>query len=114
MKTCNPEGRDCIANKSSSTFNCSVAFDVQWVENIEEDVEEEDEVGNKFSGLLTGFSIISGFEIIFFLFRLTNFKFNFIIGNFLYFRLIGSFRIRRADVVAATKGSHQKKNSGFF
>ena len=33
-------------------------------------------------GLLTGFSIISGVEIIFFLFRLINFN-NFIIGNYL-------------------------------
>ena len=55
MKKCSPEGRDCIENKSSWTFNCSVACegiyaDVQWVENVEEDMEEEDELGNQFSG----------------------------------------------------------------
>ena len=54
MKKCSPEGRDCIEDKSSWTFNCSVACegtyaDVQWVENIEEGVEEEDE-GNQFQG----------------------------------------------------------------
>ena len=52
MKKCSPEGRDCIESKSTWTFNCSVACegiyaDVQWEENIEED---EDELGNKFSG----------------------------------------------------------------
>ena len=55
MKKCSPEGRDCIENKSSWTFNCSVACegmyaDVQWVEKVEEDMEEEDELGNQFSG----------------------------------------------------------------
>ena len=48
MKICNPEGRDCIENKATSTFNCSVACegiyaDVQWAKNIEEDMEEDDE-----------------------------------------------------------------------
>ena len=46
MKICNPEGRDCIENKATSTFNCSVACegiyaDVQWVENVVEGMEEE-------------------------------------------------------------------------
>ena len=53
MNKCSPEGRDCIENKSSLTFNCSTACegiyaDVQWVENIENQVE--DELGNKFKG----------------------------------------------------------------
>ena len=48
MKMCSPEGRDCIEKMSTSTFNCSVACegiyaDVQWVKNIEEDMEEDDE-----------------------------------------------------------------------
>ena len=55
MKICNPEGRDCIDNKSTSTFNCSVACegiyaDVQWVDNVVEAMEEEpveDEVEKK-------------------------------------------------------------------
>ena len=58
MKNCSPEGRDCIENKLSSTFNCSVACegmyaDVQWKENIAEAMEEapvEDEMDGKFSG----------------------------------------------------------------
>ena len=56
MKKCSPHGRDCIENKSTSTFDCSVACegiyaDVEWVENIEEDLEEEDEIGNKLVGV---------------------------------------------------------------
>lgn len=59
MKICSPEGRDCIENKATSTFNCSVACegiyaDVQWVENIVEAMGEEpveDEVEKKLSGL---------------------------------------------------------------
>ena len=60
MKICNPEGRDCIENKSTSTFNCSVACegiyaDVQWVENVLQAMEEEtvdDEVEKEFGGRL--------------------------------------------------------------
>ena len=59
MKICNPEGRDCIENKSTSTFNCSVACegiyaDVQWVENRVEAMEGEpveDEVEKEISRL---------------------------------------------------------------
>ena len=57
MKNCSPEGRDCIENKSNSTFNCSVACagiyaDVQWAENIVEEEEPgEDEVEKEFSGM---------------------------------------------------------------
>ena len=58
MKKCSPEGRDRIVNKSTSTFNCSVACegiyaDVQWVENIVEAMEEpvEDEVERKLTGM---------------------------------------------------------------
>ena len=58
MKKCNPEGRDCIEKKATSTFNCSIACngiyaDVQWVENILGATEEkpvEDEVEKKLSG----------------------------------------------------------------
>jgi len=58
MKKCNPEGRDCIEKKATSTFNCSIACngiyaDVQWVENILGETEEkpvEDEVEKKLSG----------------------------------------------------------------
>ena len=58
MKKCSPEGRECIENKSSFTFNCSNACegiyaDVQWVENFVEAMEEEpaeDEVEKKLSG----------------------------------------------------------------
>ena len=53
-------------------------------------------------GLLTGFSIISGVEIIFFLARL--------IPDYLlqskrlcFIRLVSSFRINRKDIVSATK-----------
>ena len=54
MKICSPEGRDCIENKSASTFNCSVACegiyaDVQWVENVVEE-RAEDEVEKEFNG----------------------------------------------------------------
>ena len=51
MTICSPEGRDCIENKATSTFNCSVACegiyaDVQWVENVVEGME-----GKKRDGL---------------------------------------------------------------
>merc|ERR1719264_1397666 len=57
LNICSPEGRDCIENKSTSTFNCSVACegiyaDVEWVENVVEETEEEtveDEVEKKLS-----------------------------------------------------------------
>ena len=61
-------------------------------------------------GLLTGFSIISGVEIIFFLFRLICPPTSSlaiivdIIKNLSpHFRLVGTFRIRRSDDVVATK-----------
>ena len=64
MKTCSPEGRDCIENKSTSTFNCSVACegiyaDVQWVENVLQATEEEpveDEVEKELSGRYGGYA----------------------------------------------------------
>ena len=51
MKICSPEGRDCIENNSTSTFNCSFACegiyaDVEWVENVVEGME-----GKKRDGL---------------------------------------------------------------
>ena len=59
MKICSPEGRDCIENKATSTFNCSVACegiyaDVQWVENVVEAMGEEpveDDVEKKLNGV---------------------------------------------------------------
>ena len=61
MKICSPEGRDCIENNSTSTFNCSFACegiyaDVEWVENVVEGMEEEsvqDEVEKKLNGMYT-------------------------------------------------------------
>ena len=47
MKRCGPAGRDCIEEKSTLTFNCSVACegihaDVHWAnEIIEEEVEDQ-------------------------------------------------------------------------
>ena len=58
MKKCSPSGRDCIETKSSRTFNCSVACggtyaDVQWVDQIVDEMEEfvEDEVEKKISSV---------------------------------------------------------------
>ena len=58
MNKCSPEGRECIENNFTSSFNCSVACegmyaDVQWVENVEEEMEDkvEDEVEKEFSAL---------------------------------------------------------------
>ena len=49
MNKCSPEGRECIENNFTSSFNCSVACegmyaDVQWVENVGEEMEEKVEV----------------------------------------------------------------------
>ena len=54
MKKCSPHGRDCIENKSTSTFDCSVACegiyaDVQWVENVEDKKLVENDVEKKLS-----------------------------------------------------------------
>merc|ERR1719458_77467 len=78
----------------SSLHLVQIYFDTATFDNIERDKKIKTEaqlslIGGTM-GLLTGFSIISGIEIIFFLFR-----------------LVGSFRIRRADVVAATKEKFQ-------
>ena len=63
-----------------------IYFDTATFDDIERDKKIKTEaqlslIGGTM-GLLTGFSIISGVEIIFFLFRLINFN-NFIIGNYL-------------------------------
>ena len=63
-----------------------IYFDTATFDDIERDKKIKTEaqlslIGGTM-GLLTGFSIISGVEIIFFLFRLINFT-NFIIGNYL-------------------------------
>merc|ERR1711934_1027788 len=71
-----------------------IYFDTATFDDIERDkkikMEAQLSLIGGTMGLLTGFSIISGVEIIFFLFR-----------------LVGSFRIRRADVVMATKQKFQ-------
>ena len=61
-------------------------------------------------GLLTGFSIISGVEIIFFLLRSDHhnhyWQFSMVASKtyfHLFLRLVGSFTISRAGVVASTK-----------
>ena len=53
MKKCSPEGRNCFESMSSYTFNCSTACEGIYadVENIEEDLEEEDEIGNELVGV---------------------------------------------------------------
>ena len=63
-----------------------IYFDTATFDDIERDKKIKTEaqlslIGGTM-GLLTGFSIISGVEIIFFLFRLINFN-NLIIGNYL-------------------------------
>ena len=84
-----------------------IYFDTATFDEVERDKKIKTEaqlslIGGTM-GLLTGFSIISGIEIIFFIFRLIEFI-NFIIDYLIaLFRLVCSFRIRRADVVKATK-----------
>ena len=91
----------------SSLHLVQIYFDTATFDNIERDKKIKTEaqlslIGGTM-GLLTGFSIISGIEIIFFIFRLIEFI-NFIIDYLIaLFRLVCSFRIRRADVVKATK-----------
>ena len=68
MRKCSPEGRDCIENKATSTFNWSFACegmyaDVQWVENaLEEPVE--DEVEKKVNDMYADESTMIVFEIL--------------------------------------------------
>ena len=49
-------------------------------------------------GLLTGFSILSGVEIVYFLLRLFFYPFS---GTFLFLRFFMSLKISRSDVVSA-------------
>ena len=84
-----------------------IYFDTATFDDIERDKKIKTEaqlslIGGTM-GLLTGFSIISGVEIVFFLFRLINFT-NFIIGNYLS---LGWSAGRKADVVKATKEKFQ-------
>ena len=71
-----------------------IYFDTATFDDIERDkkikMEAQLSLIGGTMGLLTGFSIISGVEIVFFLFR-----------------LVGSFRIRRADVVEGSKEKFQ-------
>ena len=68
MRKCSPEERDCIANKSTSTFNCRFACermyaDVQWKETaLEEPVE--DEVEKKVNDMYADESTMIVFEIL--------------------------------------------------
>ena len=84
-----------------------IYFDTATFDNIERDkaVKFEAQLGlvGGTMGLLTGFSIISGIEIIFFLVRLT-LPSSFCFNLSFYFRLVGSFNIRkitRAKIVSA-------------
>ena len=84
-----------------------IYFDTATFDNIERDkaVKFEAQLGlvGGTMGLLTGFSIISGIEIIFFLVRLT-LPSSFCFDSSLYFRLVSSFHIRkitRENIVSA-------------
>ena len=76
-----------LGMESSSTLQLvQIYFDTATFDDIKRDKKIKTEaqlslIGGTM-GLLTGFSIISGVEIIFFLFRLIKFT-NFIIGNYL-------------------------------
>ena len=78
-------GKDLFQEKPYSTLQLvQIYFETATFEDIERDKKIKTEaqlsiIGGTM-GLLTEFSIISGVEIIFFLFRLVNFT-NFIIGN---------------------------------
>ena len=87
-----------------------IYFDTATFDDIERDKKIKTEaqlslIGGTM-GLLTGFSIISGVEIIFFLFRLINLT-NFINDHLISLRLVGSFRIQRADFLEGTKEKFQ-------
>ena len=90
-----------------------IYFDTATFDDIERDKKIKTEaqlslIGGTM-GLLSGFSIISGIEIIFYLFRLMAIIVD-IIKNLSVspmFRLVGSLRMRRADVVAAKKEKFQ-------
>ena len=78
-------GKDLFQEKPYSTLQLvQIYFETATFDDIERDKKIKTEaqlsiIGGTM-GLLTEFSIISGVEIIFFLFRLVNFT-NFIIGN---------------------------------
>ena len=89
-----------------------IYFDTATFDDIERDRKIKTEaqlslIGGTM-GLLTGFSIISGVEIIFFLFRLICSPTSFFSSSqadliYIPFRLVTSLRIRRADVVSGAK-----------
>ena len=88
-----------------------IYFDTATFDDIERDKKIKTEaqlslIGGTM-GLLTGFSIISGIEIIFFLFRSTQQLSQTHQNLDLCFRLVSSFRITRTDVVTATKTKFQ-------
>ena len=86
-----------------------IYFDTATFDNVERDQRVKFEaqislVGGTM-GLLTGFSIISGIETIYFLFRLiSTYKFSksIFVQAYLSFRLVSSFKVRktaRANIV---------------
>ena len=97
-----------------------IYFDTATFDDIERDkkikMEAQLSLIGGTMGLLTGFSIISGIEIIFFLFRLIQHpqkldnKISLTISkseSYQFFRLVSSFRITRTDVVSASKTKFQ-------
>ena len=86
-----------------------IYFDTATFDDIERDkkikLEGQLSLIGGTMGLLTGFSIISGVEIIFYLIRLIWSLTKLNLSSL--FRLVASFRIRKADVVAATKEKFQ-------
>ena len=87
-----------------------IYFDTATFDDIERDkkikIEAQLSLIGGTIGLLTGFSIISGVEIIFYLVRLIWSSLKVVFKLITLFRLVGSFRIRRANVVAVTKENH--------
>ena len=78
LEICNPKGRDCIEKNFDQTFECNVTCegiyaDVEWTkgEDPMEMMKGKNSEGLDRMGLLTGFSIISGIETIYFIVRLT-------------------------------------------
>ena len=89
-----------------------IYFDTATFDDIERDKKIKTEaqlslIGGTM-GLLTGFSIISGVEIIFFIFRsfltFTNITAP---SSAPFFRLVGSFKITRADIRSAVMAKFQ-------
>ena len=109
-----PKGRDCIERNFTRTFNCNatcegIYADVEWrkgEDSMEMMKGKNSEILDRM-GLLTGFSIISGIETIYLLFRLSWSSQFPILKTF--FRLVSPFNIRkitRANNVVEENLSH--------